>query len=201
VSFRPRSAVDPRGQFPLQARGPFGTFADVRVLVTIGILFVGATTVLAQEQERKLIDRVLKPNTTLVNPAQNKHFVNTRSVSATKPVPLRSFYYPQKTATKSFYEEKAPLSPRQFAARHFRAGDSIANVSPRSQLKNSDTMIATPANIAGTQFAPESNQTAPVRDYAGTRLFAGQGKSQKSLSAQNRPLTIEQVRELLNKGK
>ena len=95
------------------------------------------------------------------------------------------------------------FTPRQFAARHFRAGDSTANISPRSQLKNSDTVIATPAVSAGTQVAPESttSTTTPVREYAGNRPFLGQGKSQKSLSAQNPPLTIEQVRELLNKSK
>ena len=37
--------------------------------------------------------------------------------------------------------------------------------------------------------------------FAGNRPFLGQGKSQKALSAQDRPLTIEQVRELLNKNK
>jgi hypothetical protein len=49
--------------------------------------------------------------------------------------------------------------------------------------------------------APESNTTTPVREYAGTRPFLDKGKSQKSLQAQNKPLTIEQVRELLNKSK
>jgi hypothetical protein len=138
----------------------------------------------------------------LANPAQNKKFANTRPVSFDKPVSLRPFYSPKKTAPKTFPEERV-FTPRQFAARHFRAGDSTANVSPRSQLKNSDTMIATPAAIAGTRVAPESttSRTTPVRDYAGTRPFLDQGKSQKSLSAQNKQLTIEQVRELLNKGK
>jgi hypothetical protein len=51
--------------------------------------------------------------------------------------------------------------------------------------------------------APESttSRTTPIRDYAGIRPFLDQGKSQKSLSAQNKQLTIEQVRELLNKSK
>lgn len=38
-------------------------------------------------------------------------------------------------------------------------------------------------------------------DFAGNRPFSGQGKSQKALSARKSPLTIEQVRELLNKNK
>ena len=191
-----------RGQFALHRRGEFGTFADVRMVVVIGTLFIGVTTSLAQEQERKLIDRLLKPDATLVNPAQNKKFATTRPASFDKPVSLRPFYSPKQAAPKTFPEVRE-LTPRQFAARHFRAGDSTANVSPRSQLKNTDTMIATPAAIAGTRVAPESttSRTTPVRDYAGIRPFLDQGKSQKSLSAQNKQLTIEQVRELLNKSK
>ena len=172
------------------------------MVVVIGTLFIGVTISLAQEQERKLIDRLLKPDTALVNPAQNKKFANTRPASFDKPVSLRSFYSPKQAAPKTFPDARE-LTPRQFAARHFRAGDSSANVSARSQLKNTDTMIATPAAIAGTRVAPESttSRTTPVRDYAGIRPFLDQGKSQKSLSAQNKQLTIEQVRELLNKSK
>jgi hypothetical protein len=172
------------------------------MVVVIGILFIGVTTSLAQNQERKLIDRILKPNMALANSAQNKKFTNTRVASFDKPVSLRPFYSPRNTAPKTFPEERV-FTPRQFAARHFRAGDSTANISSRSQLKNSDTMIATPAATAGTRVAPEgtTSRTTPVRDYAGTRPFLDQGKSQKSLSARNEPLTIEQVRELLNKSK
>jgi hypothetical protein len=172
------------------------------MVVVIGFLFTVVTTSLAQDQERKLIDRLLKPDTTLANAAQNKKFADTRPAAFDKPVSLRSFYSPKQTAPKTFPEERV-FTPRQFAARHFRAGDSTANVSPRSQLKKSDTMIATPAATAGTRVAPESttSRTTPVRDYAGIRPFLDQGKSQKSLSAQNKQLTIEQVRELLNKSK
>jgi hypothetical protein len=172
------------------------------MVVVIGFLFTGVTTSLAQDQERKLIDRLLKPNTALENPAQNKKFADTRPTSFDKPVSLRSFYSPKQTVPKNFPEERV-FTPRQFAARHFRAGDSTANVSPRSNLKNTDTMIAPPAAIAGTRVAPESttSRTTPVREYAGIRPFLDQGKSQKSLSAQNKQLTIEQVRELLNKSK
>lgn len=191
-----------RGQFSLQRRVEFGTFADVRMVVVIGFLFTGVTASFAQNQERTLIDRLLKPDTTLINPAQNKKFGNTRPASFDKPVSLPSFYSPKKTVAKAFPEERE-LTPRQFAARHFRTGDSAANVSPRSQMKNSDRMIAPPSAAAGTRVAPESttSRTAPVRDYAGVRPFLDQGKSQKSLSAQNKQLTIDEVRELLNKSK
>jgi hypothetical protein len=170
------------------------------MIVVIGFLVVGVPAVLAQEQERKLMDRILKPDTSLANSAQNKKFTGARVAAIDKPVSLRPYYSPKKTEPKTFADDRV-YTPRQFAARHFRAGDSTANISPRFQLKNGDTMIATPAANAGTQVAPEGNTTTPSREYAGTRPFLDKGKSQKSLSAQNKPLTIEQVRELLNKSK
>jgi hypothetical protein len=189
------------GQFALQPRARFGTFADVRTIVAIGTLFIGISTSLGEEQERKLIDRILKPNTSLANSAQNKTFNNPGLASFDKPVTTRAFSSTPKTIARTFPEERA-FTPQQFAARHFRAGDSTANISPRSQLKNSDKVLATPAAGAGTRVAPESTTApTPVREYAGSRPFLDQGKSQKSLSAQNKPLTIEQVRELLNKSK
>jgi hypothetical protein len=171
------------------------------MIVAIGTLLVAVTTSRAQEQESKLIDRILKPDMELSNSAQNKQFNNTRAASFDKQVTTRAFSSSSKTLAKTFPDERA-FTPQQFAARHFRAGDSSANISPRSQLKNGDTIVATPAASAGTRVAPVISTAPPAtRDYAGSRPFLDQGKSQKSLSAQNKPLTIEQVRELLNKSK
>lgn len=172
----------------------------MRAIVAIGIICFGVSTVFAQKQERRLIDRLLKPDTELVNPAQTKKFSDKRSASFDKPARTATFYSPQKSVTKTFAGERS-LTPRQFAARHFRAGDSAAYISSRSQPPKGDTMIATPVSTAGTREAPESNVSSPVREYARTRPFLDKGKSQKSLHAQDKPLTIEQVRELLNKSK
>ena len=53
----------------------------------------------------------------------------------------------------------------------------------------------------GARVAPESGRSVAVGSFAGNRPFLGRGKSQKALSARDTPLTIEQVRELLNKNK
>src|SRR5438046_3561101 len=52
-----------------------------------------------------------------------------------------------------------------------------------------------------TRDAPQSDKKIASHSYAENRPFLDQGKSQKSLNRQNAPLTIEQVRELLNKNK
>jgi hypothetical protein len=164
------------------------------------MICLAISTALAQKQERRLIDRLLKPDLELANPAQNKKFSDQRSGSFDKPVQTATFYSARKPVAKTFAGDRS-LTPRQFAARHFRAGDSAAYISSRSQPPKSDTIIAAPIATTGTRIAAESNASAPVREYADNRPFLGKGKSQKSLHAQDKPLTIEQVRELLNKSK
>jgi hypothetical protein len=170
------------------------------MIVAIGTLFIAISTALAQDQERRLMDRLLKPDTSLANPAQNKKFTGQRTASFDKPVRTKSFYSSQKPIVKTSPDTERTFTPQQFAARHFRAADSSAYIASRSGLKN-DRVFPTSAVQAGTPVVPESNQTTPAREYAGNRPFLDKGKSAKSLQAQNKPLTIEQVRELLNKSK
>jgi hypothetical protein len=53
----------------------------------------------------------------------------------------------------------------------------------------------------GARVAQENGNGVVGVPFAGTRPFLGRGKSQKALSARDTPLTVEQVRELLNKNK
>ena len=169
------------------------------MLVALLTLLISVSPAVAQKQETKLIDRLLRPNTALSNSAQDKKFAAVGRASFNKRAPSRSFYSREKTLAKPFPGERA-FTPQQFAARHFRMGDSSANIATRTELTKNDRMIRTPA-APGIRVAPESNASIPVREFAGTRPFLGRGKSQKALQAYNRPLTIEQVRELLNKSK
>ena len=171
------------------------------MIVAIGTLFLGISTALAQQQEHRLIDRLLKPDASLANSAQNKKFTGERVASFDKPARTRSFYSSRKPVARTFAESDRAYTPQQFAARHFRAGDSAAYIGSRSQPLRNDKLIALPAVAAGTRVAPESNEVAPAREYASNRPFLDKGKSAKSLQTQNKPLTIEQVRELLNKSK
>jgi hypothetical protein len=172
----------------------------VRIVFAIATVSLAAASAFAQEQEAKLVDRLLRPNLALENSAQNKKFANTATAVFDKPARTNNFPLVQIGAIKPWAGDRA-LSSHQFTVPHFRAGDSVANISTRSQLTKNDSVIGTPAAIAGTRVASESSATTPVREYAGVRPFLEKGKSQKALQAQNKPLTIEQVRELLNKSK
>lgn len=172
----------------------------MRTFAVIGILLAGASAGLAQQQEHKLMDRLLRPNMALANSDQNKKFENTQATTFNKPAQTRTFSIARKPTEKTFSEQRE-FTPQQFAARHFRAGDSAANIATRTETRKNDT-VTTSAATAGTLVASESNTTAPARDYVdSSKPFLGKGKSQKALSTQDKPLTIEQVRELLNKSK
>jgi len=160
-------------------------------------LLAGVSAASAQEQERKLVDRILKPNMALANPAQNKKFVAAGSF-VNKSAPTKRFYAPEKARSKTFSSTRA-FAPREFAARHFRAGHTAAEISARSELTKRDTIYPTPAHP--TRVAPGSSATVAAADFADNRPFLVEGKSQKALRAHDKPLTVEQVRELLNKNK
>lgn len=169
------------------------------MLVAFLALLSSVSPAFAQKQETKLIDRLLRPNTALKNSEQDKKFVATGGTSFERRAPSRIFYAPEKTRPKSFPEERT-FNAQQFAARHFRTGDTPANVATRTALTKDDRLVRTPP-APGIRPAPESATTAAVREFPDNRTFLARGKSQKALQAYNRPLTIEQVRELLNKSK
>jgi hypothetical protein len=167
------------------------------IVASMALLAV-ASAASAQEQEGKLVDRILRPNMSLVNSAQNKEF-GAPEFSVAKRAPSRRFYTPDRSPEKSFAADRA-LSAREFAVRSSRDGDSTANISTRSQSAKTG-MVYVASTADGARVAPESGRSLAAASFAGNRPFLGRGKSQKALSARDTPLTIEQVRELLNKNK
>jgi hypothetical protein len=151
----------------------------------------------AQEQERKLLDRLLKPDSTLQNDAQNKKFVADKTL-VDKRAHVATFYLQRKENGKNF------SGTRDFPAQPFNgqspnaAQGRTANISSRTTPPNSRYATSSTKRL---NQVPDANKQTHTNDFSGNRPFLEQGKSQKSLSRQNPPLTIEQVRELLNKNK
>jgi len=110
---------------------------------------------------------------TLQNDAQNKKFTGDGSASINKRANVGTFYVHQKSHSKNFSGTR-DFSTTQFYSHTYRGGRTAYEV---------------------------SGKKVAARAYAGNRPFLDEGKSQKSLNRQNEPLTIEQVRELLNKNK
>ena len=153
----------------------------------------------AQDQEKKLVDRLLKPDMTLQNDAQNKKFTGDGSASINKRANVGTFYVHQKSRSKNFSGTR-DFSTTQFYSHTYRGGRTAYEVSSQQTLANSKATYAN-QTARGVRDAPQSGKKVASRAYAGNRPFLDEGKSQKSLNRQNESLTIEQVRELLNKNK
>jgi len=154
-------------------------------------------TAQAQDQERALVDRLLRPDTTLQNHAQKKKFL-ADGAAIDKRATVSAFYIQQKSKPASFAGIRQ-LSTGRFNSRSFNDGNR-ANVAAQKQAKNSPDSYST-SSVTKPRKAPDIQKVQNSRTFADQRPFLDRGKSQKSLDRKNPPLTIEQVRELLNKNK
>jgi hypothetical protein len=172
----------------------------VRIWVAVWLLLaVPICCVRGQDQERKLLDRLLKPDMTLQNDAQNKKFTGDASASINKRASVGTFYFHQKAPSKNFSGTR-DFSTTQFYSKTYHGGRSAYEVSSDQTMANSRPAYAN-QTARGVRDAPQSGKKVASRGYGASRPFLDQGKSQKSLNRQNAPLTIDQVRELLNKNK
>jgi hypothetical protein len=162
-------------------------------------LFILARLCDAQVQEKKLMDRLLEPDMSLQNDAQGRQFTPRGSVT-TKKAPMKFFLFTKRPREKE-YTNVREVRPKEFGTERSRFSDRRADTSSRNRIADGGTSYTTATYE--THAAPGTNRSVEVSDYSGTKAFAGRGKSQKSLDAQQqRPsMTIDEVRELLNKNK
>ena len=162
------------------------------------LIFAALPFVRGQEQESKLVDRLLKPDMTLQNDAQHKKFL-ADGTSINKRANVSTFYVQKKSNQKTF-SGTGQFSTQEFKPHSFHSKRSAFVVPSQQATGNSQSAYAN-QSARGVQDASQSGKKVPVRAYTENRPFLDEGKSQKSLNRHNDPLTIEQVRELLNKNK
>ena len=175
-----------------------GSLDDVaRSVVPFLLLLIAFSFARAQDQESKLVERLLKPDMTLQNTAQNKKFI-ADGASINKKATVGTFYFQEKSNSRSFSNTRE-FSARQFNSEAFQGTRAASGISSQQPIGNSQLSYS--SRIARVRDAHDTDKAATSRPFAGNHLFLGQGKSQKALNRKNAPLTIEQVRELLNKNK
>lgn len=175
----------------------FRQFSTVRCapLICSSLLFV--SNVFAQQQERSLIDRLLRPDVELQNNAQGKTFA-TSSIVVERRGTVGTFLL-QPTRREKRAADSRSFATKKFNSRSFENGFGGSSSIQNRQVKLPGQLPTSAArNIHETH---DSHLEVANRSFAGEREFRDQGKSQKSLDRQNPPLTIDQVRELLNKNK
>jgi hypothetical protein len=169
-----------------------------KLLAISALLLTSLSCLRGQDQERKLIDRLLRPNMTLQSSEQKKKFI-ADGTSINKKASVDTFYVEKKSNSKPFSGTRG-FSTQQFNSRSFHGNHNAFENSSR-QARGSSRSAYPTHTARGPRDAPQSDKKVASRAYAENRPFLDQGKSQKSLNRQNAPLTIDQVRELLNKNK
>lgn len=167
----------------------------VRCLLTLCCVWLYLPAIYAQQQERSLVDRLLRPNMELQNDAQNKKIATT-SAAIDRRGTVGTFFLHPSLREKSFADTRG-LSAKQYSTHSF-------NGASRNLLQGQT--VKTPPRLETSAVAEvrspyDASNSVDGRSFPDQHAFREQGKSQKSLSRRNPPLTIEQVRELLNKNK
>lgn len=146
-----------------------------------------------------MVDRLLRPNMELSNAAQNKSFTAVEGVSVDKKFNAKEYYSGNERSTKSFWGAKSFLS-KSFGTGKYARAEAAANYRRNAEVAYASTEFQTKKSslIHESSFAKKK---VKVRDYADNRPFLAKGTRQKQLSQQDKPMSIDEVRELLNKNR
>ena len=168
----------------------------MRWLPTICLTCLGLSVSWAQQQEPSLVDRLLRPNMELQNKAQGKKFVAGSAVIEHRGS-VGTFLLQPNRAEKSFVDTHM-LTTTEYPSRSLTTERTISSSQNRSA--STPGPVGT-SSVRDIHSAHTPHNAGTSRMFADQHQFREQGKSQKSLDRQNPPLTIDQVRELLNKNK
>jgi hypothetical protein len=162
-------------------------------------LFLSLATIWAEDNERRLIDRLLRPDMHLQNSAQGKEFAAANSHFTARSSTTTIMFPVAASRTERSFTGTRGIATDEYNSRSFQIDSRNApvvqdhNVNLPGQLRTSV--------VRGLRETHDTDLELAGRTFAGQREFREHGKSQKSLDRQNPPLTIDQVRELLNKNK
>jgi hypothetical protein len=160
------------------------------------VLFLIASTAFAQEQESKLVDRLLKPDMTLANSAQDKQFIAARQATA-KSVSAHEFGGVHEMPMKEYGGQRAFFAWLFGRTREFPRRQSAVLASRSDVPQKTFTTHETPA----VRESNDAQKSVTADAYPGNRPFVANGKSQKSLDAKRHQMSIDEVRDLLNRNK
>ncbi len=144
------------------------------------------------------MNRILKPNMSLGNDAQNKKFTATDKASLDRHARVSTFYLQQKPGPGAY--KNIP----EYSTQHLpeKSYDQVKPVSSLGAARSTDRTFDTPSARVSVDLRDEHRTAASANSaFAGNRPFLGKGTRQKALDRKNKPMSIDDIRELLNKNK
>jgi hypothetical protein len=166
------------------------------LLALILLLLASGGALHAQEQESKLIQRLLHWDMSLDNSMQYKtYYAGSNGVDLSKSANVKEFDFIQKFAPKTF--ETKEYASKNYWAGDFQFGTKTATVKADS---DGDKVFATKA--ANVKEARESGKDYATKDYT-TREAIEKGKTSQAHLDETylgKPrMNMDEVRDLLNK--
>ncbi|MEI8342368.1 MAG: hypothetical protein WCH43_12650 [Verrucomicrobiota bacterium] len=155
----------------------------------------------AQETDARM-QTILHPDKNAPSTLQNKSFYGGKSFHSSSPAYTKNFYFTEQYSPKGFTTASySHSSITPYATRDYST--TSANTKGRYEIPNA-TKKAVDNKTADTKESSDSNKGYSTREYTNTREYRERGKSQDSFDLKKKdekPMTVDQVRELLNKNK
>jgi hypothetical protein len=169
------------------------------------LLWFSAACCFGQSDEKKLLERVLaKPDMSQLNPMNGKKFDSGGFLMKKTGSASSKFLYEQKTSTEKYQNVRSFLGVKNpWIGRKVYESDQ-ASVWSKTLVPNQETKFPVKSGATGKFHAAE-RRASRREDPFNTSRYLGQGSSQgrlDQLSEQiDKNMTIEQVREILNKNR
>jgi hypothetical protein len=159
----------------------------------------------AQQDEKKLLERVLaKPDMSQINPMNGKKFDSGGFLVKKAASGSSSFLHTQKASTEKYANVRSFLGIKNPWIGRKVYESNRASVWSKSSIRNKDTGYPVESASAGKFHEGERSASRPEQPFRASPYLA-QGSAQgrlDQLSEQiDKNMTIEQVREILNKNR
>jgi len=167
----------------------------------LAILFLGTSLAGAQQQERKLMDRLLKPDLTQGNAMQKKAFIGGKSTD------IKTFstdkYSGVRTKDTGTYVTRSFLGIRNpWLGNKEIVLSKTADLNAKPGLANMDRKLKEP-KYATSAYSQSDRPTSLTPKTVDTKPAASPAKAQGTMDAisgkMNKELSIDDVRAILNK--
>jgi hypothetical protein len=180
---------------------PIKVKGSVKTILTAALLFASLASGFSQTQEAKLVDRIMKPNMAKSNPLGNKAFAGTTAVPLGSSSAVGQTFQGVKDATvkdfstRSFLGLKNPWFGSRVFSTKAEAQMSAYDVKQAGFNKSVDT-----AGYHGATKDPNlGSPVVPLATYIPAP--AAQGAVSRISDKVTEKMTIDDVRELLNKNR
>ena len=176
------------------------------VALAAALWMLGSGLAQAQQQERTLEQRLTRPDMTLTAKEQGKGgFGGGKSFSTGNANSKKSFLGLPRFPLKSFFGAKTYQnnSGKSFWTSEFKPTQKSETMGNKKSLFGSDKSFEVKSATLAKADATEAGKGYQATNTFQTKSTKMEGKSQKSLDQEHskKEMTIDEVRELLNKNK